>query len=252
MEDHASDHSFEPVYSPQSIHDEMRNVTSETQCPYLPAKKARSEVYGVDLLDGDLYERLLARGFRRCGRIIYRPRCRKCHECRQLRVRVDDFTPSRSLRRVRRRNADVSVGSGKLEPTKEKHALFTRYLDSQHDDTMSRTYDSFEESLYDSPMETCEFEYRLGERLVGVSIADRCPKGLSSIYMYFDPDFRARSLGTFSALWEIEHCRNAGLCYYYLGFYVANSPTMAYKARFCPNEILVGDDHWLSLRQVEP
>jgi arginyl-tRNA--protein-N-Asp/Glu arginylyltransferase len=248
MENYASEYDADPITSPQSIHDEARNVTPETHCPYLPSRMARSEAYGVDILEGDLYERLMARGFRRSGRIVYRPRCRRCHECRQLRVLVNDFIPSRSLRRVLRRNTDVRVDVGKLTPTAEKFTLFRRYLDAQHDDTMSRTYDSFEEFLYDSPMETREFEYRLGERLIGVSIADRCPNGLSSIYMYFDPDFNSRSLGTFSALWEIDHCRELGLAYYYLGFYVPNSPTMSYKARFHPNEILVGDDHWLSLK----
>jgi len=152
------------------------------------------------------------------------------------------------MRRVIRRNADVRVESGDPKASREKLALYKRYLDTQHDSAMSRDYEAFVDFLYDSPMESREFCYRLGERLVGVSIADRCRHGYSSVYMYFDPDLAERSLGTFSAIWEIENCRREGLAYYYLGYYVAGSQTMSYKARFRPNQVLAGDDHWVSLQ----
>ena len=64
------------------------------------------------------------------------------------------------------------------------------------------------------------------------------------MYCFFDPEFQDRSLGTFSVLWEVERCRTQGLPHYYMGYYIANSPTMAYKARFRPSEFLVGDNQW--------
>jgi arginine-tRNA-protein transferase len=130
--------------------------------------------------------------------------------------------------------------------TPEKFALYRRYLDGQHDGAMSRTYESFVEFLYDTPPWTQEFRYQLGGRLAGVSLADRCPGGLSSVYMFFDPALGERSLGTYSILWEIEHCRGEGLPYYYLGYYVAGSESMSYKARFRPNELLAGVGTWQS------
>ena len=149
------------------------------------------------------------------------------------------------MRRISRRNSDLMVSPGIPASTEEKFDIFRRYLDHQHDDTMPRTYDSFVEFLYDSPTDTVEFCYFLGNRLVGVSIADRCPGGLSSVYCFFDPEFHDRSLGTFSVLWEVEHSRSQGLPYYYMGYYIANSSTMAYKSRFRPNEILVADNQWI-------
>ena len=240
--------SNDPISSPQAEYDALTDVSPEVPCPYLPDLKSRSEAYYAEDLDGASHEWLMTRGFRRSGRIVYRPRCRQCRECRQLRVPVQQFVRSRSMRRVWRVNSDVQVEIRKPTATEEKFNLFRQYLDSQHDDTMARTYEAFAEFLYDSPTETREVCYRLGERVVGASIVDRCPGGLSSVYMYFDPDFSTRSLGTFSVLWEIEHCRREGFPYYYLGFYVAGSPTMAYKARFRPNEVLVGDDRWMSFR----
>ena len=162
---------------------------------------------------------------------------------------MTDFKPSRSMRRVWRRNMDVGVMVREPMPTPEKFTLFTRYLDAQHDQTMARSYETFLDFLYDSPTDTYEFCYYLGCRLVGVSLADRCTQGLSSMYMYFDPDEAARSLGTFSILWEIDYCRRASWPYYYLGFYVAGSKTMAYKSRFRPNQVLAGHDCWVPFQE---
>lgn len=241
--------SDEPIYSPQEAYDAARHVSAEMPCPYLSGRMARSEAYLAEALDGVLYESLLARGFRRSGRIVYRPRCRGCQECRQLRVPVREFTPSRSMRRITRRNADVRVEAGAPAPTAEKHRIYQAYLYHQHDGTMSGEYDAFLDFLYDAPIEAMEFRYLLGERLVGVSLVDCCPNGLSSVYMFYDPRHGARSLGTYSILWEIDYCRRQGLGYYYLGFYVAGSKTMEYKARFRPNQILVGSDRWITFRE---
>lgn len=237
------------ISSPQAAYDALRNVLPESPCPYLPGRMSRSEAYRADGLDGVLYEQLLARGFRRSGRVVYRPRCRSCRECRQIRIPVAEFQPSRSLRRVRRRNEDLRVEIAPPEPSAENYDLFRRYLDAQHDGAMAGDYDSFVGFLYDSPMETSEFRFFLGERLVGVSLIDRCGDGLSSVYMYYEPELDDRCLGTFSVLWEIDRCRAEGLSYYYLGFYVAQSRKMAYKARFRPCQVLVGDDRWVTLRE---
>lgn len=238
----------EPVWSSQAEYDALRFVTPESPCPYLLGKLARNEVYLADGLDGQAYSALLARGFRRSGRVVYRPRCRTCRECRQLRIPVTEFRPSRSQRRVWRRNSDVRVEQRKPIPTPEKYDLYHRYLNDRHDGTMSDSFDAFVAFLYDSPFDTIEFQYYLGQRLVGVSLVDRCSDGLSSVYMYFDPAESARSLGSYSAMWEIDICRREGLPYYYFGYYVAQSEPMSYKARFRPNQVLVADQRWITLR----
>lgn len=236
----------EPITSEQAEQDSLRFISPEVPCPYLDDRLSRNEAYSVEALDGATYENLMSLGFRRSGRIVYRPRCRGCQACQPIRVPVASFKPSRSMRRVWARNSDVCCEISEPCPTEEKHGIFARYLDFQHDGVMSRSYDSFERFLYDSPMDTQEFVYRLGERVVGVSIVDSCPGGLSSVFTYFDPLFAKRSIGTFTVLWEIEHCRRIGVRYYYLGYYVAGSKTMAYKSRFQPNELLAGGGHWVS------
>ena len=45
-------------------------------------------------------------------------------------------------------------------------------------------------------------------------------------------------------LFLIEECRRRDVPFLYLGYYVAGSPTMAYKAGYRPNEVLGEDGRW--------
>lgn len=238
----------EPVRSLHDEYDDLRFVSQESPCPYLSGRMARNELYLAEGLDPRSYSALLAQGFRRSGNIVYRPRCRGCRECKQMRVPVASFVPTRSMRRIYRHNADIRVHVGEPRPTDEKYEVYVRYLRAQHDGTMSDAPDSFMTFLYESPLDTLEFVYLLGNRVVGVSIVDPCADGLSSVYMFFDPDEAERSLGTFSILWEIEDCRRRQLPYYYLGYYVSGCRSMAYKARFRPNQVLVDGGRWITFQ----
>ncbi|GIK16841.1 MAG: putative arginyl-tRNA--protein transferase [Planctomycetota bacterium] len=224
-------------------------------CPYLPDRASR--LVGQQLapeltLLPSAYDQLLSLNHRRSGRLIYRPHCPGCQACRSLRVPTATFLPSRSQRRVLRRNADVKVDVRPPQPTREAYALYERYLAHQHDGRMSDGPEAFIAFLYDSPTDTVEIQYRVGSNLVAVSLADRVPSGLSSVYVFFDPGHARRSPGTFTALWEIEHCRRVGLAYYYLGYYVAGSAKMTYKAAFRPCEILDAEGVWRSFDPAVP
>ena len=87
--------------------------------------------------------------------------------------------------------------------------------------------------------------YRLGEDLAAVSIADISQYTLSSVYVFFEPRYRRRSLGTYSALWEIDYCRRSGIPYYYLGFCVAGCAKMSYKSKFQPCQMLDASCSWV-------
>lgn len=216
--------------------------TSEPHaCSYLPGREARSQFTFAGRMPGELYERLLVRGFRRSGQMVYRPVCLGCQECQSIRVLAGEFQPDRSMRRAWRANQDLTIRVGRPGLTAEKRRLYHRYLELRHDRTEEGDIESF---LYESPVETREIEFRLAGAIAAVAISDVVPSGLSAVYTYFDPDLTSRSLGTFAVLWQIEHCRRRGLPHCYLGYFVRDCRKMNYKNRFTPHEMLGADGEW--------
>ena len=79
-----------------------------------------------------------------------------------------------------------------------------------------------------------------------VSLIDILDDGLSSVYTFYDPDIPNASFGTYNILWQVAQCKAIGLPYLYLGYWIAGSRKMAYKATFRPLEGLQ-DGHWTTL-----
>lgn len=212
-------------------------------CSYLPDRVA-SNLVDIAPVSSAQYQVLMDNGFRRSGPVFYRPSCPQCRACVALRVPVDRFAQSRSQRRALRKNADVEVQCGPLIADDDRYDLYTRYQRIKHDDAMASDRADFERYFCYSPIDSMEMTFRVGGRLVGVSVVDLTPMSLSSVYFFYDPEESRRSLGVFSALCEIEECRRRGLPYWYLGLHVRGCRKMAYKTDFRPSEFLHPDGIW--------
>jgi arginine-tRNA-protein transferase len=68
--------------------------------------------------------------------------------------------------------------------------------------------------------------------LAAASLVDLLDDGVSAVYSFYDPQQPRRSLGTWSVLWLVEQCRRHCQPFVYLGYWIADSAKMAYKARF--------------------
>jgi arginine-tRNA-protein transferase len=100
--------------------------------------------------------------------------------------------------------------------------------------------DSYADFLTATCCQTIELSYWHEAKLVAVAVADAGRSSLSAVYCCYDPSFRLLSLGTYSILREVELCRASGRRYLYLGFFIAESPHMSYKARYRPHQRLIG------------
>jgi arginine-tRNA-protein transferase len=107
-------------------------------------------------------------------------------------------------------------------------------------------YESF---LVESCCPTFEIRYHRCGQLIGVAICDRGAESLSAVYTYFDPDFGRLSPGQFSILKQIELCQQWRMRYLYLGYYIAESKHMAYKANFTPHERFI-DGCWIAVNRT--
>ena len=223
-------------------------VAPSDPCGYLPGRRwsLRYDVVG-DLTPDEYSDRLKA-GWRRFGYSLFRPECEACQECKSLRVDVPRFRPSRTQQRVWKQNlGELSVAVGPPTVSAEKLQLYDRFHEFQtalkgwpeHD---AKSADDYIESFVNNPFVTQEWCYHVGDRLVGVGYVDPLPVGLSAIYFFYDPAERHRSLGVFNVLSLIRSAAEQGLPHVYLGFYVNGCRSLDYKAKYRPNEVLVGGE----------
>jgi leucyl-tRNA---protein transferase len=216
--------------------------TELAPCPYLADRLERRLVTLLDGPDPDgLHDRLTVAGFRRSQALAYRPACPGCTACVPVRILVDRFQPTRGWRRIWRQNADLVAAERRPVATREQFALFQRYLESRHGASgmATMTWADFRAMIDDSPVASRLVEWRRPDRsLIAASLTDQTASGLSGVYKFFDPDHGKRSLGSLIILWHVARARELALPYVYLGYWIADSPKMAYKARFRPLEQL--------------
>jgi arginyl-tRNA--protein-N-Asp/Glu arginylyltransferase len=221
----------------QLVHDALED------CPYLDDQQARMPLrWQMRSLTGEELDVALGEGDRRVGRMLYRTQCPSCSACEPLRMIVDEFQPSKSQRRVWRKNQDIKVTVGPAMYSEERLVLYNRHKLERglSKDGKEMTPQGYEGWFLRSCVQTVEMCFELNGRLIGVSIVDVGARDTSSVYHFFDPDLANRSLGTFSALVEVAWCQSRGGRYHYLGLYVGGCDQLSYKGRFNPHERRVG------------
>ena len=230
-------------------------LTAPSPCPYLPGQEERKVfTHLVGERASELNDLLTHGGFRRSQSIAYRPACENCRACVSVRVLVDEFSPTRSMRRIVERNRDIVAEMRAPVPTSEQYSIFRSYLDARHRDggMADMTVLDYAMMVEDSHVQTKVIEYRRSGRtgrregpatgaLLAVSLTDVLTDGLSMVYSFFDSQESTRSLGTFMILEHIARARRMGLLYVYLGYWVQGSRKMDYKGRFLPQQRLTAD-----------
>jgi arginyl-tRNA--protein-N-Asp/Glu arginylyltransferase len=228
-------------------------MTAPAPCPYLPGQVERKVfTHLVGQRAPEMNDILTQGGFRRSQNIAYRPACEGCRACVSVRIIVDEFQPTKSMKRVAAANTDLVSKEYPAEPSTEQFSLFREYLDSRHQQggMSDMTVLDYAMMVEDTHVNTRIIEYRLREegdgiaerpagRLVAAALTDQMADGLSMVYSFYDPTFEDRSLGTFMILDHIRRARSKGLPHVYLGYWVEGSRKMTYKTRFLPQEHLL-------------
>uniref|UniRef100_A0A8C6MEL3 Arginyl-tRNA--protein transferase 1 n=1 Tax=Nothobranchius furzeri TaxID=105023 RepID=A0A8C6MEL3_NOTFU len=149
------------------------------------------------------------------------------------------------------------------------YQVYKLYQMAIHKDPPHKPSESqFRRFLCDSPLEaesspdgpevgygSFHQQYWLDGRIVAVGVIDILPTCVSSVYLYYHPDFASLSLGSYSALREIAFTRqlqkqSPKLSYYYLGFYIHSCPKMRYKGQYRPADLLCPETYaWVPIER---
>lgn len=164
-----------------------------------------------------------------------------------LRLRLERFVPSKSQRRILRRNEDLTTRWVSPRHNAEYDAIFDRHRVRFRDNVPESLRDFLSESPANVPCPNQALEVRLGDRLLAVSFMDIGVESASSVYAAFDPEFGARGLGILTLLLEIECARQMGKKFHYLGYAYTVPSVYDYKKRFAGVEGYDWENRWTPL-----
>ena len=226
----------------------LKEFSLQNKCSYLNNLEQTTHYKIIENIDAKECQAFIERGYRRFGKMYFRPICPTCHECKSIKIDVAHFTFSKSQRRVLRKGSKIKTFIQRPSVTEEHIELFDKYHSYMHEKksweyqecSLQHYYSSFvsghEEFGY-------EVLYFYDEQLVGVDLIDILPDGISSIYFYYDPDFKEYALGKFSLLNQIRYAKETNKSWIYLGYYVKECNSLNYKSEYTPYLTLNGRPH---------
>ncbi len=193
-------------------------------------------------------DRLLADGWRHFGEHFLRYNIgvheNKLRRVLPLRIRLADFTLSKSQRRVLKKNQDLQTVIRPIEITREKRILFEAHKKRFNHSVPDSLYTFLSDSPADVPckaLEVCVFEQ---EKLLAASFFDVGAKAVSAVYAMFDPQITTRSLGIYTMLLTIDYAAKNGKAFYYPGYAYEGNSFYDYKKRFSALESFDWKGNW--------
>ncbi|XP_006831480.1 PREDICTED: arginyl-tRNA--protein transferase 1 isoform X1 [Chrysochloris asiatica] len=197
----------------------------------------------------------------------------KCNQPKSLEDFIFEPLPEDAPHKLEVRVVRSSPPSSQFKATfQESYQIYRRYQMIVHKDPCDKpTVSQFTRFLCSSPLEAenppdgpgCGYgsfhqQYWLDGKLIAVGVIDVLPYCVSSVYLYYDPDYSFLSLGVYSALREIAftkqlHEKTSQLSYYYMGFYIHSCPKMRYKGQYRPSDLLCPETYvWVPIEQCLP
>ena len=250
-------------------------MSQVSDCGYckMPGSSVTDYLMAYSLRASD-YEQMMDLGWRRSGVQVYRPVMEKtCCPAYPIRLQVDRFEFSKSHQKTMVKFArgvgvdlkksatsktlanwmeallSVPENRFRIETTiasfdSEAYSLFVKYQVAIHGDKRSAvTREQYIEFLVHNPFSepsTLHQKYFFNDTLVAVAVLDILPSSLSSVYLFYDPDYKHLDLGKFSALYEIYQTmqQSSEARFYYMGYYIHSCSKMKYKASYAPSDLL--------------
>lgn len=223
----------------------LKEFRVNDKCSYLADRNQTTHYKVIEECSATHCQELIERGYRRFGKMFFRPLCSSCDECKSIKIDVKNFEFSSSQRRVIKKAAKIksyiqrpSISKLHLELFEKYHLFMKEKKGWDHTpSTAQGYYSSFVDGHNDFGYEVL---YYLDEKLIGVDLIDILEDGVSSIYFYYDPDYEQYSLGKLSLYNQIMFANKSQKKWIYLGYYVKDCPSLSYKSHYKPYITLEG------------
>ena len=217
----------------------LKEFLLDDKCSYLESAEQTTHYKVIDDCDAEQCQELIERGYRRFGKMYFRPICSQCDECKSIKIDVKNFDFSKSNRRVMKKAAFIKSYIQTPTMTQAHLDLFEKYhlhmketKKWDHNQTDPQNYySSFVNGHNGFGYEVLYFDE---DKLIAVDLIDVLEDGISSIYFYYDPDYMKYGLGKLSLLLQIKFAKERAKEWIYLGYYVKECSSLSYKADYKP------------------
>jgi leucyl-tRNA---protein transferase len=212
-----------------------------------------NEEFRADSVSPGQLDVLLADGWRHFGTHFFRYNLGfyelQIRRVIPLRIRLAEFSFSKSQRRVLRKNKGLVIITNRVVIDREAEELFHRHKRRFKGDVPNAISDFL--GTGSPPVDTLEMRVLEGEHLQAVSYFDVSGSSVSGVYAMFEPEAAARSLGIFTMLKEIEFAAENNKEFYYLGYAYEGTSFYDYKKRFRGTEMFDWQGDWLPFDESE-
>lgn len=233
------------LYPMITFNQDIEFIEEGRECSYFPSCEISDIKYRIiHSCQSDEYLDMLQKGWRRFGKMHFVPVCKECTKCISMRVDVENYSFSKSELRVLNKNKDTKIFIQPPSVSYEHLELYNKYHQYMQDKKgWSYNPISINEyiSSYIDGKESGfakEILYFIDDKLVGVALVDIIKEGISSIYCFYDHDYKHHSIGQFSILFQIRIAKELKIPYIYLGYWIKDHYSMGYKEKYQPYEVL--------------
>ncbi len=217
----------------------LKEFLLDDKCSYLKDANQTMHYKVIDGCDEEKCQDLIERGYRRFGKMYFRPICATCDECKSIKIDVNNFEFSKSNRRLIKKASFIKSYIQAPTMTQAHLTLFEKYhlhMKEKKGWEYTKTnpqnyYSSFVDGHNGFGYEVLYYDE---DKLIGIDLIDILEDGISSIYFYYDPDYLKYGLGKLSLLLQIKFAKDSKKDWIYLGYYVEDCPSLSYKSDYKP------------------
>lgn len=223
----------------------LKEFSHNDKCSYLDNKEQTTHYKIINNCSAQTTQELVERGYRRFGKMYFRPICADCQECQSIKIDVENYSFSKSEKRVLKKVNNLEIRMQTPTLSQNHLNLFDKYHrfmeEKKNWNFQNVTGDHYYNSFVTGHAEYGkEVLYFYEEKLIAVDLIDILEDGISSIYFYYDPSYSHLSLGKLSLLLQIQYAKEVKKQWIYLGYYVEDCPSLNYKANYKPYTTLQG------------